>query len=181
MFGLFSKKKKELKVFDKIWMSDKAKFKACLELKKSSPDILFVAWFEETKNKLQTYFQENHFEENIYLANYLNLAQANKTLIFVEHHPLKAEEQRKAEELGKDEITVFSSLSEPIFKLFSGERIIDLLKKMGLQEDEMIENDMISSSIKRAQKKIALKTIISGSARSQADWILNAGLNEQSL
>ncbi|MFD2286896.1 hypothetical protein GJU39_09110 [Pedobacter petrophilus] len=102
-------------------------------------------------------------------------------LIFVEHHPLQTEEQRKAEELGKDEITVFSSLSEPIFKLFSGERMVDLLKKMGLKEDEMIENDMISSAIQSAQKKIALKTIISGSARSQADWILNAGLNEQSM
>ncbi|WP_316803072.1 hypothetical protein [Pedobacter nototheniae] len=179
MFGLFSKKNKGIKVVDKIWISDEAKFGACLEFNRSNPNVTFVAWFEETRSKLQAYFHENNLEEKVYLADYLNTAQANKELVFVEHHPLASEEQRKATEFGKDEITVLSSLSEPIFQLFGGGRIVDLMRKMGVKEDEMIEHTMISNSIKSAQEKIASKTLISGSARSQADWLLNAGLNQQ--
>lgn len=179
MFGLFSKKDKGVKVVDKIWISDEAKFRACLEFIKNDRHIVFVAWFEETRSALQAYFKENNVEDQVYLADYLNVAQANKELLFVEHHPLASEEQRKAKELGKDEITVLSSLSEPIFQLFGGERIVEMMHKMGIKDDEMIEHNMISNSIKNAQEKIASKALISGSARSQANWLSNAGLNQQ--
>ncbi|MCZ4245801.1 hypothetical protein [Pedobacter punctiformis] len=179
MFGLFSKKNKGVKVADKIWISDEAKFRACLEFKKSDPNVLFIAWFEETKNKLQAYFRANHLEERVYLAGYVNFSQADRPLIFVEHHPLGSEEQRKATELGKDEIVVLSSLSEPFFQSFGGERIVEMMRKMGMGADEMIENNMISNSIKNAQEKIAKKAVITGAARSQSDWLLNAGVNQQ--
>ncbi|WP_131537385.1 preprotein translocase subunit SecA [Pedobacter nototheniae] len=178
MFGLFSKKDKGVKVVDKIWISDEAKFHACVEFSKNNQNIIFIAWFDETKSALQAYFQKNNVEQQVYLADYLSSSQANKEFLFVEHHPLSSEEQRIATEFGKDEITVLSSLSEPIFQLFGGDRIVDLMRKMGLKEDEMIEHNMISSSIKSAQEKIASKTLINGSARSQADWLLNAGVNQ---
>lgn len=178
MFGLFGKKNKDVKVVDQIWISDEAKFLACLDLSKSNPNVVFVAWFEETRSRLQTYLQDNGLEQKIYLADYLSTERYGKALVFVEHHPLASEEQRKATEFGKEEITVFSSLSEPIFQLFGGGKIVDLMRKMGIKEHEMIEHSMISSSIKKAQEKIASKTLINRSARSQADWLLNAGINE---
>ena len=52
MFGLFGKKEKGLLVHDRIWLSDRAKFKACLILKQSNPKVVFVAWFEEKKTIL---------------------------------------------------------------------------------------------------------------------------------
>ena len=66
MFGLFSKKKKQLIVHDKIWATEKAKFDACMELVNSDPNILFVDWFEETRNSLQLYFDENNLEKEVY-------------------------------------------------------------------------------------------------------------------
>ncbi len=181
IFGLFGKKNKELKVVDKIWISEEAKFQACLELKKSNSNILFMAWFQETKNKLEAYFKANHLvEEQVYLADYLNSVQADKQLIFVEHHPLASEEQRIASIFGKDEITVLSALSEPIFQLFGGARIVEVFKKLDMKENEAIEHGMISRSIKNAQQKIASKAMINCSARSQADWLLNAGINQLS-
>ncbi|MDQ1139212.1 hypothetical protein [Pedobacter agri] len=179
MFGLFSKKNRGVTVYDNIWISEEAKFRACLEMNKANPTIVFIAWFEETRSALENFFQRNSVAKQVHLADRLNADFADKELIFVEHHPLASEEQRKATELGKNEITVLSALSEPLFRLFNGDKIIEMMKKMGINEDEMLENGMISSSVRKAQEEIAKKTIISGSSRSQADWLLNAGIGQQ--
>lgn len=178
MFGLFGKKKKGLIVHDKIWATDKAKFTTCLASGKSDPKVLFVAWFEETRNNLQAYFRENNFDSEVYLADRLGLMQQDRNFIFVEHHPLQTEEQRVAAHFGKEEITVFSSLAEPIFQLFGSDRIVDMMKKMGMKEDEMIEHQMISNSIIRAQEKIASESSLNISAKSQGEWLVNAGVSK---
>ncbi|RZK19223.1 MAG: hypothetical protein EOO86_08170 [Pedobacter sp.] len=179
MFGLFSKKNKGVTVFDNIYTSEEAKFGACLEMNKANSTIVFVAWFEETRSALEIFFQRNNVSKQIYIADRLNAGFADRELIFVEHHPLSSEEQRKATELSKNEITVLSALTEPLFQLFNSDKIIEMMKKMGMNEDEMLENEMISNSVRRAQEEIAKKTMISGSARSQADWLLNAGIGQQ--
>ncbi len=178
MFGLFSKKKKSLMVHDKIWTTEDAKFSACIDLKKDNPEIIFVAWFEETKNNLEAYFKEHNIEEEILLADRLSLNHHEKDLIFVEHHPLQAEEHRIADKFAKKELTVLSSLTEPIFQLFGADRIINLMKQMGMNEDEMLEHDMISNSMMKAQEKIASKSTINASAKSQGEWLRNAGFNK---
>ncbi len=180
MFGLFSKKEKGLKVIDWVWISDDAKFKACAAFKKDNPDVLFVAWFDDTLAKAQRYFKENNIDDKVYLANELTYTWANQTLIFLEHHPLIAEEEKKVAELGKTEITVCSSLTEPIFQSYGGDRIIALMQKMGMKDDEMISHSMVSDSIKRAQQSIAENLINPGSSRSQEDWLSNAGKNQKS-
>ncbi len=108
-FGFFGKKELGLKVVDQIWMSDSAKFKACAAYKNKHPDVLFVAWVEDTLDKAQHYFKENNVDEKVYLTNVLTYAWVKQTLIFLEHHPLRIEEEKKAVELGKTEITVCSS------------------------------------------------------------------------
>ncbi len=178
IFGFFGKKETGLKVIDQVWMSDNAKFKACAAYKKNHPDVLFVAWFEDTLDKAQHYFKENNINEKLYLASELTYTWTNQTVIFLEHHPLRTEEEKKAAELGQTEITVCSSLTEPIFQSYGGDRIIAVMQKMGMAEDEMISHSMVSDSIKRAQQSIAEKLTIPGSARSQADWLLNAGMNQ---
>lgn len=179
MFGLFRKRNKGVTVYDNIWISEEAKFRACLEMNKANPTIVFIAWFEETRIALENFFQKNSVVKQVHLADRLNAGFADKELIFVEHHPLSSEEQRIATELGKNEITVLSALSEPLFQLFNSDKIIEMMKNMGINEDEKLENEMISNSVRRAQEEIAKKTIISGSARSQADWMLNAGIGQQ--
>ncbi len=178
MFGLFGKKKESLLVHDKIWSTEKAKFNALLAAKKSDPALFFVAWFEETKINLEAYFKKNNIEEEIYLANNLSLMQHGKKFIFVEHHPLQKEEQRVATRFDLKEITVYSSLTEPIFELFGADRIVELLKQMGFNENEMIEHTMVSKSIVRAQEKIASKTATNATAKSQKEWFSNAGLSK---
>lgn len=177
MFGLFGKKKDSLTVHDKIWITEKAKFDACINFKKENANIFLIAWFEETKNNLEEYFKENNLEVEVHLADLLSLMDQGKEFIFVEHHPLQTEEHRIAEKLGVQEITVLSSISEPVFSLFGGDKMVDMMRKMGMKEDEMIEHNMISKSIMRAQEKIAEKSRQHISARSQADWLQQAGHN----
>ena len=175
MFGLFGKKKESLTVHDKIWITEKAKFEACINFKKENVNIFLIAWFEETKNNLEEYFKENNLEVEIHLADQLSLMDQGKEFIFVEYHPLQTEERRIAEKFGVKEITVLSSISEPIFSLFGGDKIGYVMRSMGMKEDEMIEHNMISKSIMRAQEKIAQKSTQNRSAKSQTDWLQQAG------
>jgi hypothetical protein len=181
MFGLFKKKEQRIKVQDSIWMTEKAKWQACLELQKINPNIIFIAWFEETKNGLINYLLEhNAVDCNVYRADVAHISHQADNIIFVEHHPLQSHEQTKfiATEIQKAQ--VYSSLDEPIFELFGGKNISQLMQKMGAKENEMISHTMVSASIVRAQKKIAEKTSLATSARSQRTWLINnAGIGDK--
>lgn len=180
MFGLFKKKTQGIKVVDKIWMTEKANFSAVAAVLKNKPGTLCLTWFAETKNNLCAYLREQNLDTcSVQMADAAPIYLDAAHVIFIEHHPLESEEQKKFADLGLQEATVFSSLEEPIFQLFGGEKIVTLLKKMGINEDEVIEHKLISASIKRAQEKIAVKAIITGNAKSQGDWLLNAGLGDK--
>lgn len=177
MFGLFKKKNPGVKISDSIWISEKAKWQACYRTWQRHPDTVFMAWFEDSRHKLEQFFREhNASEAEVKLTDFAGINTATQGLVFIEHFPLRQEEQDKFISLGLPEVTVYSSLDEPLFQYFSGGKIIQLIEKLGIREDEAIENDMIVTSIQRAQEKIAGKVLVSGSARSQQDWFLNAGI-----
>ena len=48
----------------------------------------------------------------------------------------------------------FVSLEDDLMRLFSSDRIVSVMDRLGFQEGEMIEHKMISNSIERAQKKV---------------------------
>ncbi len=48
----------------------------------------------------------------------------------------------------------FVSLEDNLMRLFSSDRIASVMDKLGFKEGEMIEHNMISKSIERAQKKV---------------------------
>ena len=48
----------------------------------------------------------------------------------------------------------FVSLEDDLMRLFSSDRIVKLMDRMGLQEGEVIQHSMITKSIERAQKKV---------------------------
>jgi preprotein translocase subunit SecA len=71
-----------------------------------------------------------------------------------------------------DEVRVLSALDEPLFKRFGSDKIIQMMKQMGMSEKQSIEHDMISKAIQNAQDKIDHKIDIEQSARSQNDWLV---------
>ena len=66
---------------------------------------------------------------------------------------------------------VFNSLDEALFKQFGSDKIISLMKMLGMKEEEAIEHELVSKSILKAQDKIALKVTTEMTANSQKEWI----------
>jgi hypothetical protein len=167
MFGLFKSKDPEIKVIDKVWMSKNAKMNACRQMAEVDPSIVFVAWFEETQLEFQTILPSSSV---VVLAKDVRYdGVRDKMVVFVEHHPITAEEQSVFKKLYLKEANVLSGMDEQLFLNFGGARTIEMMKRLGLKEDEVIAHSMISKSIRRAQKKIE-KSMTNVATTSQSKW-----------
>jgi hypothetical protein len=176
MFNLF-KKSDSVKMIDKVWMSKQAKWKACLGMLALQPSSLFVAWFEETALELSGYLGLSSHQKNPLLASEITTDSIqNRMIMFVEHYPLPSVEQELFRRLNLKEVPVLLSLDEPFFQKFGGDKTIQLMKKLGVKEDEVLGNAMIGRSIRNAQEKIAAKVRSEKKAQSQQEWMkLNVG------
>jgi hypothetical protein len=174
--NLFGKKEVEDKdhLFkDRAYMSTEAKMKACSILAKENQSIIFIAWFSETAKQFKNYFTANELSESRVLeARYLTPSQLlGKTPVFVEHYPIHSKEVNFVDNWKIKNILVYSAMDEPLFKHFGSEKLIPLMKMMGMKENEVIEHSMVSKSIINGQKKIEEQVSIEQSASSQADWM----------
>ena len=177
MFSLF-KKSDGVKVIDKVWMSKQAKWKACSAMIGLHPSTLFIAWFEETKQELVNYLSLGPDQKTCLLACDLNTGVTqNQMIVFVEHYPLPGVEQELFKRLDLKEAPVLLSLDEPFFQKFGGDKTIELMKKLGVKEDEVLGHTMIGKSIRSAQDKITAKVRSEKKAKSQYEWMkVNVGL-----
>jgi hypothetical protein len=64
-----------------------------------------------------------------------------------------------------------SALDEPLFRIFGGDRLLVLLKKLGLKENECQEHKILSKAIQNAQNRLAGKLPLEGTADSMAEWL----------
>lgn len=167
MFGLF-RKDDSVKVIDRVWLSTPAKWIACAAMLKANPKCLFIAWFEDTSTQLKSLLGN---EAPVFLATEVNYSHVNgRLLVMVEHYPLEQTEQDFFKRLHLQEVPVLSALDELFFRQFGGERTIELMKKLGMGEDEILGHGMISSSIRRAQQKISRSVKVEQKAPSQEKW-----------
>lgn len=134
-----------------------------LERSSSSSSIVAIPAIElehsmRLQNSLKDYLNKNHC-----------------TLIFAEHYPLLSKEQPVLERIASLsdtdlKVCFYMSLDEPLMKKFGSDRIIELMKKMGMQEDEAIEHSMISSALSNAQKKLDAKVQTDAKSSSAEEW-----------
>lgn len=178
-------------VSDRIWMSQQAKFigiRTELEERSGSDSVavLLIAHFADTLERLDAIASESSggspvtatLAENLSLdiASGLNLDEtATIDLIVAERHPLLEVDEtlmQFAEELTcKCRVAHHLSLDDPLIDMFAGEWVQGMLKKLGMKEDEAIESNMVSRSIKDAQKKIAAQAVGNSEADSAAEWL----------
>lgn len=171
MFGFLKKKKTSFPAIDKIWMNADAKYRAMVSLTNADPNVVFIHWFEESFNRLQTYLGTNNGSPFLYMVREaIHAPLAGKRLIFAEHHPLIEKEKQVFENLKIDKAEIWSSLDEPLLKKFGGERLVGMMERMGMKTDEIIEHPLISTSIRKAQQKIAKKLVVEHHASSQEEW-----------
>jgi hypothetical protein len=176
LFNLFGKKddSADNHVFaDRAYMTTAAKMKACAELAKKEPNHLFICWFADTETAFKDFFKQQGLDENLVVeTHHLHSSKLQgKTPVFVEHYPLHEKEIELIKNWDSKKIIVFSALDEPLFKHFGSDKIIPMMKMMGMKEDEVIEHNMVSKSIISGQEKIAKQVTLEQSASSQAGWM----------
>jgi hypothetical protein len=173
MFNLFKKKEDSLKIIDKVWMTEAAKLQAFVEEWKKDNTIFYVFWFDETLRNTELFFSKEIPAQ----AQFITAREATahsltgKTVIFAEHYPLHQKEKELFEKLNLGQAQIWSSLDEPLFKHFGGEKIVHLMKQLGMKENESVEHKMLSKAVQNAQEKIQKKVVIEQTAYSQKDWI----------
>ncbi|MBA3662674.1 MAG: hypothetical protein H0W61_00500 [Bacteroidetes bacterium] len=189
MFGLFGNKKKKAKTSSRIGMTRNTAFNELVtELSQQSGSRYVFYFFEESRLHLKHQLEKENISihgtsgssEGVYL---LNARKQNLTVLplsaiskvyCIDHFPLYSVFEAFAASLYEanpsQTLIVYGGLDEPIFNVFGGNRIKDLMVKMGMQETEMIEHSMISKAIENAQEKIEKKVVLETSAQSSAEW-----------
>jgi hypothetical protein len=176
LFNLFGKKDSEADnhVFiDRAYVSTAAKMKACADLAKKEPNHVFICWFADTALQFKTFFIQQGLDENLVTeTHYLHASKlVGKIPVFVEHYPLHTRELELIKNWDAKNIVVYSALDEPLFKHFGSDKLIPLMKMMGMKEDEVIEHNMVTKSIIKGQEKIEEQITLEQSASSQGGWM----------
>jgi len=176
LFNLFGKKDEGTAdpVFvDRAYMTTAAKMNACAALAKKEPGHIFICWFTGTAVKFKEFFRLQGLDENLIVeTHHLHTSKLqNKIPVFVEHYPLHAKERELIRNWDAKNIVVYSALDEPLFKHFGSEKMVPLMKMLGMKEDEVIEHSMVSKSIIKGQEKIADQVSMEQSAGSQEEWM----------
>lgn len=171
MFGLFGKTVPAVSVIDKVWMSKQAKHNACIQMLHINPNCLFITWFDETYAELLQVLNLSEPNTSVLRENETEIANTqNRMVVFAEHYPLSKTEQASYARLNLKDVPVLSSLDEPFFQWFGGDKTIDLMKKLGMKEDEVIGHSLVTRSIRNAQKKIERSVVSDMKASSQEKW-----------
>ncbi len=67
----------------------------------------------------------------------------------------------------------FLSLEDDLMRIFAGDRVVNMMRAMGLKEDEAIEHKMVSKSIENAQGKVESRDFDAGKNLLKYDDVAN--------
>lgn len=163
-----------MQVIDRVFLSQQAKLNALEEEVKSNPDIILIIWFDDSYRTFEEVLTMRQIQADIKLAREVSWHEAeNKKIIFSEHYPLVSKEKELFEKLKLTTAIFYTALDDALLQHFGGDKIIGMMKNLGMNENEPLEHPMISSSIRNAQDKIASKITLESPSRSQKDWFQN--------
>lgn len=101
-------------------------------------------------------------------------ASKELVLVFAEHHPLNEPEEEVLLKLGdislRAKVYAYTDFEDSLLKQFGGERVFEMMKKMGMNESESISHSLVSKAIKEAKKKIGEKVRHTQQANSSEEW-----------
>ena len=166
MFSFFGKKKKTGAVRDFVFLTSLARDGALAELLFADPSVIVVTWFEYRFEQLSPRAPSRVMLARETTSHHIT----GKKVVFSEHYPLASVEDAIKEKLDLREMVFYSALDEPLFQTFGGDRIISMVRQLGLAEYEALEHSFISPSIHKAQEKLARKVVVENTAHSQEEW-----------
>ena len=95
------------------------------------------------------------------------LLLSGKKINFAEHYPLRQKEKAFFLKMNLQESEIWPAPDEPLFMHFGTIKIIQVMKQLGLKEEEAIKHFIISKAIQNAQEKISKKVRIDQTSTSQ--------------
>ena len=171
MFKLFNKRNKP-HVTDKIFIHSKNKWPYCRKILDENSKTVFIGWFDESIDNLESYFLQASIHASILKARTAYRSQIEgMQVVFIEHHPMKTKEDQLFDQLSLKNVVFLTAVDEPLLKYFGGEKLIKIMESLGMKEEDPIEHKLITQSIVTAQKKIDAKVLIEQSTRSQSEWM----------
>jgi len=109
-----------------------------------------------------------------YFRDRLSLGTHEVVILFAEHYPLFKTENdllQSLDSLGKHVSYFFyMSFDEPVLTRFGAAKIVELMRNLGVGDDEMISSPLITRAIVNVQKKIESKVKFELSGFSLEDW-----------
>lgn len=181
MFGnLFGGKEEKDHLFRHVvYMTSEGKKMALLKLAKEDEKPVFIAWFPETAKRMGDYFNENGVDKNriIEAEKFTDAKLAGHKPVFLEHYPIPEKEKNLVASWSLMNIPVYSAMDEPLFKHLGAEKMIPMMKMLGMKETEAIQHSMVSKSIIKGQESIAEKAGMDLPAHSQEEWMNKNLLN----
>jgi|SRR5687767_8382902 len=187
MFGLFSPKKRSQRLDDKVYISrqraDQVLLADLAAYKSANRSVFLVCFFDATLQRLQGAPETSGITaikaEKIVndLATRSVIKRESPVFLFAEHHPSFQVEDAVLNELealcenSKPVIGFYVSLDEPMMKSFGSDNIVNLMRKLGMQEDEAISHGMVTKAIRNAQEKISKKVTTEIKCSSSEEWI----------
>lgn len=138
----------------------------------------FLSKNEVPGNSLENF---NQLDQTVWISlastgiNQLSRLPKEKVAIFFfGHYPLPSKENQLVERIQLSvpsaKIIFYSSLDEPAFKIFGGERLTSLLDKLGMKEDEAIEHEMVTRSMLRARERVQSNVRNEIPVQSEEEW-----------
>jgi hypothetical protein len=120
----------------------------------------------------------NMVQADAFLTNYfrdrLPLETKEVVILFAEHYPLFKTEERllkSLESFGNHvSFSFYNSLEDPLLTRFGAVKTVELVKSLGIKEDEMISSPLITRAIERVQKKVGSMVKFEIRSFSMEDW-----------
>ncbi|MBN2727954.1 MAG: hypothetical protein JXR53_01915 [Bacteroidales bacterium] len=190
MFG--RKKKHKVQYQDYIWMTAEMKTNKLLALADDDKPVLIVSSFDKTLKHLQTLKPSFKILESLsdtdnnsgpWLLNSKKILEAPISqpiysgevhIAFTEHYPMPDKDHEIISKIASafehPSISFYLSLEDPLLTMFNSGKIMELMKRMGMDENDNIEHRMISSAIVNAQKKLAKKVRLEQYYDDEETW-----------
>ncbi len=147
------------------------KYKQLLDqLNKEEAPSELIYFFDQTKDEMSQLLQAKNISTIEFVRGQDLSPTTRKKAMVLELHPLKTVSDKLIDQFSPDtEIQFWMGLDESILKMFGQERLVSMMSKMGMNEEEAIEHSMVGKSIERAQEKFESAIDLPKDIRSSLD------------
>lgn len=169
---MFFSKPKGPQITDQVFLNENGFIHAIDKWMQQNYDGVVAVWFQHDLEQLEQKLP-GATQHRFVLAERLGTSHysESKPLLFAGHYPLRSAELLLSNEFGLKQMLFYSHMDMPLFQFFGGDRLKELMIKMGIDEDEPISHAMITKSLSHAQDKITEACPADMRALSEAEWM----------